>query len=155
MAKRFKWRLNTVKKAKERHEDQKKVALVEAQNSLNAEERKLSDLEAQRKIQTNRLRANQSGKLNALDLQASHAYISDLSLKIEAQRKRIAAARQIAESRRTELVKAVQENKVLENLRTRDHAAFRKSERKREQTETDETANRSAHRKTQQEESET
>ena len=155
MAKRFKWRLDSVKQAKERKEDQKKVALGEAQNSLHVEEGNRTDLEVLRKEQRDRLRANQSGKLNALDLQASHAYISDLNQKLEAQQKRIEAARQIAEIRRAELVKAVQENKVLENLRTRDYTAFKKNVQKREQMETDETANRSAHRKRQQEESET
>ncbi len=155
MAKRFKWRLDTVKKAKERHEDQKKLALGEAKGSQYAEESTLSDLEALRQEQTDRLKLNQSGKLNALDLQASHAYISDLGKKIEAQREKVAAARHITEGRRTELVKAVQDKKVLENLRTRDHDAFKKSERKREQAETDETANRTAHRKKQEEESET
>jgi flagellar biosynthesis chaperone FliJ len=53
-----------------------------------------------------------------------------------------------------ELVKAVQENKVLENLRARDHQVFKKDERKREQAETDETANRASHRQ-QQKDSET
>ena len=153
--KRFKWRLDTVKKAKERHEDQKKQALGEAQSSQTAEERKLSDLKERRREQTDRLKSVQSGKLNALDLQASHAYINDLGLKIQAQQEKVEATRQIMESRRTELVKAVQEKKILENLRSRDHAAFKKTERKHEQAETDETANRSAHRKKQQEESET
>ena len=153
--KRFKWRLDTVKKVKERHEDQKKLALGEARSSQTAEERKLSDLKERHRKQTDRLKSVQSGKLNALDLQASHAYINDLGLKIQAQQEKVEATRQIMESRRTELVKAVQEKKILENLRSRDHAAFKKTERKREQAETDETANRSAHRKKQQEESET
>jgi len=153
--KRFKWRLDTVKKVKERREDQKKLALGEARSSQTAEERKLSDLKERHRKQTVRLKSVQSGKLNALDLQASHAYINDLGLKIQAQQEKVEATRQIMESRRTELVKAVQEKKILENLRSRDHAAFKKTERKREQAETDETANRSAHRKKQQEESET
>ena len=154
MAKRFKWRLNSVKKAKERHEDQKKVALGEAQAALTGEENTLSDLHRQRSDQQDRMKSNQSGKLNAHDLQTAHAYISGLTLKIEAQQEKVEAARRITESRRTDLVKAVQDNKVLENLRKRDHDAHRKDERKREQAETDETANRGAHRRKQQEESE-
>lgn len=149
MAKRFKWRLDTVKKAKERHEDQKKQALGEAQSAQTTEERALDDLRIQRQEQQDRLKSNQSGKLNALDLQAAHAYISDLNDKIDAQQTRVDAAKQVTESRRTDLVKAVQENKVLENLRTRDQEAFRKDERRREQAETDETANRAAHRRQQ------
>lgn len=154
MAKRFKWRLDTVKKAKERHEDQKKLALGKAQSAQNIEERALSELQRKRKDQQERLISNQSGKLNALDLQTAHAYIGSLSQKIEAQQAKVDAARNVTESRRSDLVKAVQENKVLENLRTRDHQSHRKEERKREQAETDETANRTAHRRKQQEESE-
>ncbi|MBS12847.1 MAG: flagellar export protein FliJ [Gemmatimonadetes bacterium] len=154
MAKKFRWRLNTVKKAKERHEDQKQQALGEAQTSQNAEERVMDELQVQRQAQQDRLKSTQSGKLNPIDLQAAHAYISDLTQKIEAQQERVEAARAITQSRRNDLVKAVQENKVLENLRTRDHEAFRKDERKREQAETDEVANRAAHRRQQQDESE-
>jgi flagellar export protein FliJ len=154
MAKRFKWRLDTVKKAKERHEDQKKQAFGEAQSEQNSEERVLAELQQQRKTQQDRLQSSQSGKLNALDLQTAHAFISNLAEKIAAQQLKVDAARQITEGRRSELVKAVQENKVLENLRERDHASYKKDERKREQAETDETANRAAHRRAQQEESE-
>jgi len=154
MAKRFKWRLETVKQAKERHEDQKKQALGEAQAAQSVEERALSDLERKREEQRDRLRSNQSGKLNPLDLKAAHAYISDLTQKIEAQEQKVEAAKQITESRRVELVKAVQENKVLENLRDRDHETHKKQERRREQAEMDETANRAAHRQTQRDETE-
>ncbi len=154
VAKRFKWRLDTVKKAKERHEDQKKQAFGQAQGAQNAEGGKLRSLEEQRKEQTDQLKSSQDGKLNALDLQAAHAYISSLSEKIDAQQEKVDAARQVTESRRAELIKAVQENKVLENLRERDHHTFKKDERKREQAETDETANRSAHRRRQQEDPE-
>lgn len=154
MAKRFKWRLDTVKKAKERYEDQKKQALGEAQAAQNTEEAALADLEQRRSDQHDRLKSRQSGRLSATDLQASHAYINDLTRKIEEQQIRVDAARKVTENRREDLVKAVQENRVLENLRTRDHETFKKDERKREQSETDETANRAAHRR-QQEESET
>ena len=154
MAKRFKWRLDTVKKAKERFEDQKKQAFSDAQSSQNAEEAILAELYNARLAQQNRLKENQSGKLNPIELQASHAYISNLELKIAAQLKMVEAASQLTESHQAELVKAVQENKVLENLRTRDHQVFKKDERKREQAETDETANRASHRQ-QQEDSET
>ena len=147
MAKQFKWRLDTVKKAKERQEDQKKQALGSAQASQNEEERKLAELIAARKAQTDRLRARQGGKLNAVELQASHAYISNLEQKIEKQNKRVEIAKRVTDSRRTELVTAVQENKVLENLRTRDHQTYKKDVQKREQAETDETANRASHRK--------
>lgn len=154
MAKRFKWRLDTVKKAKERHEDQKKQALGEAQSSQNTEEARLAGLRAARQDQIDRLKTMQPGKLNAQELQASHAYLSNLEQKIDDQNRRVEAAKQITDSRGTDLVKAVQENKILENLRTRDHQTFKKSEQKREQAETDEIANRASHRK-QQEDSET
>jgi len=154
MAKRFKWRLDTVKKAKERFEDQKKQALSDAQSSQNAEETILAELYSARLAQQNRLKENQSGKLNPIELQASYAYISNLEMKIATQLKKVEAASQLTESHRAELVKAVQENKVLENLRTRDHEVFKKDERNRDQAETDETANRASHRH-QQKDSET
>ena len=146
MAKRFTWRLDSVRKARERHEDLKKQALGEAQGAQNIEEGKLSDMQNHKQGQTDRLRSNQSGKLNPRDLQAAHEYISDLDKKIEEQQERVDQAKQVTEDRHENLVKAVQENKVLENLRTRDHASFKKEGRRREQAESDETANRTAHR---------
>lgn len=154
MAKRFKWRLDSVKKAKERHEDARKQALGEAQSAQNTEERALDDLRTKRREQTDRLKSNQSGRLDAQALQAAHEYISELGEKIDAQQEKVDAARALTESRRADLVRAVQENKVLENLRTRDRDAFRKAERRREQAETDETAGRRTHRNQNKEESE-
>ena len=86
MAKRFTWRLDSVRKARERHEDLKKQALGEAQGAQNIEEGKLSDLQNHKQGQTDRLRSNQSGKLNPRDLQAAHEYISDLDKKIAEQK---------------------------------------------------------------------
>jgi flagellar FliJ protein len=146
MGKRFRWRFETVKKAREYEEDRRKEMLAEAQKSLDDTEKELARLKGLRAEQTNRMRSRQSGKLDTADLSAAHAYIQSLGQKIKAQARKVEQARKAVDARRDDLVESVKENKVLENLRERDRKTFRKEEHKKDQAAMDETANRRAAR---------
>ncbi|MDA0745088.1 MAG: flagellar export protein FliJ [bacterium] len=147
MAKRFKWRLDPVKKIKERQEDQEREALASARNALAQEESRLADLKKQRIDFAEQLRQQQSGRLNLSELARLQAYLNSLDKKIKHQATQVKTVQETANQQQETLLKAMQDRKALENLRERDHQKFRKTEKRREQATTDETANRRAQRK--------
>ena len=144
MAKRFKWRFESVKNAKDREEERNQEALAEARRLLHSEEAELSRLLDLRNAYLGQLREKQAGRLNTADISLVHAYLEKLGGQIQEQTQRVDKARSGADEKRTILLKTVQERKVLENLKDRDHREFRKEERRRDQATMDETANRRA-----------
>ncbi len=144
MAKRFKWRLEPVKKAKERDEERGQAELAEARRALQTEETKLAQLREKREACVRQLHEKQAGRLNTADLALTHAYLKDLDRQIQAQTGRIEGAKSSAEAKQEALLKTMQEKKVLENLKERDRRKFRKTERRKDQAAMDETANRRA-----------
>ena len=144
MTKQFRWRLDTVKKVKEREADAARVAFGLAQRTLIEEESAMATLKSKRDQQNARLRSNHSGPLDAADLQATHAFVQSLTARIEAQTEKIERTRQVLAQKRRELEEAVKEEKVLANLRERDQRAHRQEARKQDQAKLDETAGRRA-----------
>lgn len=142
MAKRFKWRFESVKKAKEREEEQGQQNLVRAQDALTSEEAKLAELRDQREVYIRQLREKQDGRLNTADLSRINTYLENLAGQIKAQAQQVEKTRSVVNRHREALLKTVQERKVLENLKERDYRAFRKTERRQDQVTMDETANR-------------
>ena len=142
MAKRFKWRFETVKNVKEQEEERHQQRLADARRCLAEEEAELADLQERCEVLMNQLRDKQSGLLNTVELAASNAYLEQLVDHIKQQNQQVEASRSDVRKRRAELLKSVQENKVLDNLRERDLQTFRKEERKLDQAAMDETANR-------------
>ena len=144
MAKRLKWRLDTVKRVKEREVDSCQEALAIAQEKLRKEQEVKAELETERERQHERLRGGGSGKLNPGDLQASHAFLQNLAERIKSQNEKIGEATEGVEAARTALVEASKETKILDNLRDRDHQTYKRDVRKRDQAQLDETAGRRA-----------
>lgn len=140
MAKRFKWRFESVKNAKEREEERHRESLAEARRALGTEEVKLAELHSDREDCLRQLREKQAGRLNTTNISLVLTYLEDLDQKIQKQTQTVDEARSAAESKREILAQTVQENKILENLRERDNEKFRKAERKKDQAETDEAA---------------
>jgi len=145
MAKRFRWRLDPVKKVKEREEEKNQEALAAARRQLSAEEAKLAELGRQRAEAVGEVQNQQQGAINPQDLARRDAYIRSLDERIQTQTEVVASARNQADERHQELVKSVQERKVLENLKDRDKQRFQKDRQRREQAAADETANRQSH----------
>ena len=145
MARKFTWRLDPVKKVKEREEERNQEALAEANRAIRSEEDKLSDLVRQRSEAVKALQDSQQGALDPRDLAMRDAYVRKLNASIQTQTEVVEAARTLAMDRQEALVKAVQERKVFDNLKDRDHQRFKKEQKRREQADTDETANRQSH----------
>ena len=147
MAKRFRWRLESVKKAKEREEERKQEALAEARNALRAEEGKLAELRRKQEDAARQLREKQEGRINPSDLALADAYQRELEKRIRNQTGEVEEARSASEQKRQILLKSVQENKVLENLKGRAQQRHRKEAQRRDQADSDEAANRNSNRK--------
>lgn len=146
MARRFKWRLESVKKAKDREEERRQEALSRAQETLRTEEARLAELRARREEVLGQLRQKRSGRLNAADLALSHTYLKELEEKIRSQAQQVEEARSLSEQKRAHLLETVKERKILENLKERDRQKFRREEQRREQATMDEAAVRRAFR---------
>jgi flagellar FliJ protein len=145
MAKKFRWRLDPVKKVKEREEERNQEALAEARRALRSEEARLADLVGQRSEAVRQLQDIQQGALDPRDLAMRDAYVRSLNERIQAQAEAVEAARRLEAQKQEALVKAVQERKVFDNLKERDRERFRKAQQRKEQAATDETANRQSH----------
>ena len=146
MAKRFRWRLESVKKAKEREEERRQEALAEARNALRAEEGKLAELRREQEATARKLREKQKGRLNPSDLALADAYQKELEKRARKQIGEVEKARTVSEQKREILLESVQENKALENLRGRAEKRHRKEVQRRDQAANDEAANRKSNR---------
>lgn len=142
MAKRFKWRFETVEKVKRREKEQRQEALASSRRTLQAEEQILAELLTLRVEQQRLQKQQQEGRLDPQALGRIYAYLENLNEKIEEQQAIVERAHLIEQQKQQALVEAVQEEKVLENLRVKDQQEFRKQERRKEQAQTDETASR-------------
>lgn len=145
MAKRFRWRLDSVKKAKENEEERNQEALAGARNALRGEEGKLAELDDRREQAVRQIQEKQDGPLDPRDMVRRDAYVRDLEEQIKQQTGAVEAARSEADAKQEQLLKSMKERKVLDNLRERDRGRFKKAERRKEQAATDETANRQSH----------
>lgn len=145
MAKKFRWRLDPVKKVKEREEERSKEALAEARRSLRSEEARLADLVSQRSEAVRQLQDRQQGALNPRDLAMRDSFVRSLNERIRTQTEAVEAARRAEAEKQEALGKAVQERQVFDNLKERDQQRFRKEQLRKEQAATDETANRRSH----------
>lgn len=142
MAKRFAWRLEPVRRLKEREEERKQQNLAEALAQLQSVTALRSKLEQQQEACRIQLRQFQSGRLNPIDLRTINTYLEDLSRQHrELETKLQEAHSQVAEKREA-LMKTVREKQVLDNLKERDRQAFKKEERRRDQAAMDEIASR-------------
>ena len=146
MARRFTWRLESVKKAKKREEDRDREDLAAARRRVRSAESDLTQLQGQKDDCLDQLRTKQSGHINTTELKLARTYLQRLEGKIEKQNRNLRNTQSVTDQKREILLKTVQEVKVLENLKERDYQMYRKIERRRDQARTDEGANRRANR---------
>jgi len=142
MSIKFKWRFESVKKAKDLLEEQSHQNLINALDILSTEDIKLAGLFDQQKAYTRQLREKQNGHLNTIDLARINTYLETLASKIKEQTQQVEKSQSRVNQYREALLKTVQEGKVLKNLKKRDFHAFRKIKRRQDQVTMDETANR-------------
>lgn len=142
MAKRFRWRLETVLMSKHRAEEQRQQDLAQAISVLNAEQaERIRILDLQMQCRQD-LKQFQTGRLNVTDLAQINTYLEALDQQCQGVETRITDAQTAVDEVRGKLAQAVRERQVLENLKDQDFRAFQKAERKRDQAMMDELAAR-------------
>lgn len=122
MAKRYQFRLQPVLKHRQRVEEQKQVELAEAQTRRRREETELAALEAREDDAVERL--EQQGLVGRLDVELLRhglTYLELLGKDITTQTATVTEARQQAEQKRQDTVRAQQDRRVLEKLKERGH----------------------------------
>ena len=142
MAKRFRWRLETVLKSKYRAEEQRQQDLAQAIAQLNVEQAERVRIAELQVACRQDLKQFQTGRLNVADLAQINTYLEALEQQHQQVEERIQEAQKTVDATRERLAKAVRERQVLENLKTQDYQAFQKAERKRDQAMMDELAAR-------------
>jgi flagellar protein FliJ len=142
MAKRFRWRLETVLMSKHRAEEQRQQDLARAVSLLNTEQaERIRVLDLQMQCRQD-LKQFQTGRLNVTDLAQINTYLEALDQQCQGVELRIKDAQSAVDEVRETLAQAVRERQVLENLKDQDYRAFQKTERKRDQAMMDELAAR-------------
>ena len=137
----FRFRLETVLKYRQFLEDQKLVALAEAQRILEEEKekaRKLIDMRAQYCAALREETKKEELSINMLSFY--QAYIFYLDRSIERQNKIVARARAVVVEKQQELIEARKQKEVMVKLKERAWKVYKYEEDRRDQIALDETA---------------
>ena len=125
---KFIFKLQSVLNLRKQKEDSIKNELANATRKLEAEKRKLSELETMLE-DTVREFNEKTKKTTVHELIEFNEYLSLLNSRIKTQKENVNNAAQYVDTVREELVKAVKERKILEKLRERQFEEFLLSRR--------------------------
>lgn len=134
---KFIFKFQSVLNLRKQKEDSIKNELANATRKLEAEKRKLSELETMLE-DTVREFNEKTKKTTVHELIEFNEYLSLLNSRIKTQKENVNNAAQYVDKVREELVKAVKERKILEKLRERQFEEFLLEQKKLEQKTNDE-----------------
>ena len=129
----FTFRLETVLQHRRRIEEECQRKLAAAVADLAVEKRDLAGIENSRDRGREEFQQKLKSNMTASEMVLYQRYFEQLALDIADRKRKVAAAAQLFEKRRTELVAALKKRKVLEKLKEKQMAAAAKKELKREQ----------------------
>lgn len=142
MTKSFQFSLQKVLDVREIEEDMKTIELKKAQMTLQKEQQVLDGLHHEKdQVLQEHGKEKRNGRLmNSSRLQQCMDYISQISSQIGAQEKLIHSHERIVEKNHNELLNAVKDKKIVEQLRKKDLLNYSKKNRRKEQTKENEVA---------------
>lgn len=129
----FNFRLETVLQHRRRTEEDCQRKLAAALADLGIEKRSLEDLENTRDQGREEFQQKLKSHMTASEMLFYQRYFDQLAGYIAEQKRKVAAAAQQFEKRRTELVAALKKRKVLDKLKEKQMIAAVKKGLKREQ----------------------
>ena len=129
----FNFRLETVLQHRRRIEEDCQRKLAAAFADLAEEKRGLARIEATRDRYREELQQKLKNNMTASEMLLFQRYFDQLAFDIADQKTKVAAAAQLFEKSRTELVAALKKRKVLDKLREKQIAVAAKKELKQEQ----------------------
>lgn len=137
---RFRFRLESVLKVREAKEDAKKREFGVKMGHLHREEGRMNELEDQSEHHDKSRMEKGVGRITVHGLIHDFFYARHLEKKQEDQQVLVDKAREDMEGKRSELVEASKEKKVLERLKEKKHEEWNKAAVKEEQDLIDEIA---------------
>ena len=135
---KFKFRLQSYLNIKEKLEDQKKNEYGQAMAAVTREKQLKEKIDNDKAQSIDHWKEKISQRVDPLSCQRYNAYISLLKQKSTEQQKVVIKAEKQAEIKRNELVESMQERKMLDILKEKDHVTFIKEEQQAEQKMVDE-----------------
>ena len=129
----FNFRLETVLQHRRRIEEDCQRKLAAAFADLAEEKRGLARIEATRDRYREELQQKLKNNMTASEMLFFQRYFDQLAFDIADQKTKVAAAAQLFEKSRTELVAALKKRKVLDKLKEKQIAVAAKKELKQEQ----------------------
>ncbi len=140
--KKFKFRLERIRKYKEQVEDDRKRHLAISQNKLNEEKTKLSLIIATRNRYLSVFGVRSTGKVNMRDLILSKRHLDKLAADIVVQTKATKIAEQEVNKAQKALIEAVKEKKKYEKIKEKQLDSYHKENLLSENKELDEFGSR-------------
>ena len=129
----FNFRLETVLQHRRRIEEDCQRELAAALADLAKEKRGLAGIEASRDRQREEFQQKLKSNMTASEMLLYQRYFDQLAVYIADQKRKVVAAAQLFEKRRTELVAAVKKRKVLDKLKEKQMNVAAKKGLKQEQ----------------------
>lgn len=134
----FRFRMNSLLNLREQLEKDTKNRMAVAMKKLRDEQEKLEHILFEKDAVAEELNRNSSAGITVGNIRRFNAYISHLREKAYTQEDVVKQRTKYADKIREELIKAMQEKKILEKLRERQYAEFLKTVSRKEQVAVDE-----------------
>ena len=129
----FNFRLETVLQHRRRIEEDCQRKLAAALTELAEEKRGLAGIEASRDREREEFQQKLKSNMTASEMLLYQRYFDQLAVYIADQKRKVVAAAQLFEKRRTELVAALKKRKVLDKLKEKQMTVAAKKGLKQEQ----------------------
>jgi flagellar FliJ protein len=149
MAKRFRFSLQKVLDLREHREEQKAIELGKAKAELQKKEQVLNRLKKEKNRQINESKWYQSEQPDLNAIRVAGSYVEQLNTAINQTKQQVNEKNKKVEIRRTELLSAVKDKKIVEMLKKKKIEEYKREVLHQERKNEDELAIRMASRKQQ------
>ncbi len=149
MAKRFRFSLQKVLDLREHKEEQKAIELGKAKAELQKKEQALNRLSEEKERQINEAKWYQSEQPNLNAIRVAGSYVEQLNTAISLTKQQVKEKNKKVEIRRTELLSAVKDKKIVEMLKKKKIEEYKREVLHLERKNEDELAIRMTSRKQQ------
>ena len=139
---KFRFRLQKVMEVKQHKEEELQRALALTRRALKEEYQIFQTLQSEQNNRFREIESSGVGEVRPVEMRLYSAYLADLAKRITGQQTMIEQLREEEERRRSYLLEASKEKKILEELRDRKYVAFRTEVDRAEQIFLDEVAQR-------------
>ncbi|MBU1639951.1 MAG: flagellar export protein FliJ [Proteobacteria bacterium] len=136
----FHFRLQAVETIRRNKEELVQLKLGREQTILQNHQTRLADFKVERRNMLASLAVKEKKKIKGAMIQFYMEAVRSKEVLIQMLENTIASQEQVVKKIRLELIKAVQQRKIVEVIRKRDYEEFLAEQRKKEQNESDEMA---------------